>query len=237
MRSQSAAGLVLTAVMVAACGGSGVAPTSGVSPTADASTTTVVAPRTPSPAPAATYTVAAGPQGTNVLHAVNFGVPLSVTYAADWRIEFVGKNLVDLRRTDDSDLGISPLALVTLPGAHATDPYIPVPADFVAWIKGRPEFVALAPRTVTIGGRSGTLIDADFVWKDGNAKSEFLRYGDGGWLYDQYDAGNRARFIILPGPSGVGGVVIVMNAGGAVFPAAATSLDALLATLTFDPAP
>jgi hypothetical protein len=203
--------------------------TGGVSPTASSS---------PSPSPAETSTAATstGQQGSNVIHAVNFDVPLSLTYGVDWRIEAIGKELVDLRRGDvgGTDMGIHSMRLVTLPGATLTDPWIPVPADFVAWLDQRPEFVPSAPRTVTIGGRSGTLIDAEFVWKDGTAKRDFLRYGTGAWLYDKYDAGNRVRFIILPGPSGAGGLVIVMNAKDADFEAAATSLDGVLATLQFD---
>ena len=82
---------------------------------------------------------------------------------------------------DDPDMGIHSIDMVTLPGATPTDPWIHVPADFVAWVDQRPEWVPSAPRTVTIAGRSGTLIDADFVWKDGTPSSEFLRYGTGGW--------------------------------------------------------
>jgi hypothetical protein len=188
---------------------------------------------TPLATPAATSTVTAGPLGANSLHAVNFDVPLSLTYGADWRIAHIDKGVVDLLH-GDTDMGIHSMALVTLPGATLTDPWIPVPADFVAWINQRSEFVPSAPRTVTIAGRTGTLIDAEFVWKDGTPKRDFLRYGTGSWLYDQYNVGHRARFIILPGPSGVDGLVIVMNAPGADFEAAATSLDALLATIQFD---
>lgn len=196
----------------------------GVSPTASSS---------PSPSPAATSTVTTDPQGTTLIHAVNFDVPLSLRFSADWRTAHIDKGVVDLLH-GDTDMGIHSMALVTLPGATLTDAWIPVPADFVAWIDQRPEFVPSAPRTVTIAGRSGTLIDAEFVWKDGTAKRDFLRYGTGAWLYDQYNVGHRIRFIILPGPSGVDGLVIVMNAPGADFEAAATSLDALLATIQFD---
>jgi len=152
----------------------------------------------------------------------------------------VDQGVVDLVQgsvTGDPDVGIHSTALVTLPGATLTDPWIPVPADFVAWINERPEFVPSAPRAVTFGGRSGTLIDADFVWKDGTPRRDFLRYSTGAWLYDQYDAGARVRFIILPGPSGVDGLVIVMNCRKQYFEAAATSLDVVLATLQFDSAP
>ena len=128
-------------------------------------------------------------------------------------------------------------AMVTLPGATLTDPWIPVPADFGAWISQRPEFVASPARPVTIAGRNGTLVDADITWKDGTAKRDFLRYGTGAWNYDAGNVGHRARFIILPGPGGVDGLVIVMNSPGADFDAAATSLDTLLATMRFDPAP
>ena len=196
---------------------------------------------TPSPTPlitpSVTDTVNALPSGFGSLHAVNFDVPLSLTFSADWTIEAIGKSLVDLRRDDGSDFGISPMALVTLPGATLSDPWIPVPTDFVAWVNQRQEFAHAASRTVTIAGRSGTLVDADFVWKDGTPARDFLRYGTGAWLYDQYDAGGRVRFVILPGPSGVGGLVMVLNAGAADFEAAATSLDAVLATLQIDPAP
>jgi hypothetical protein len=203
--------------------------TGGVSPTASSSPS-------PSPSPAATSAAATStaPQGSNFIHAVNFDVPLSLTYGPDWRVAGIDKGQVDLLR-GDTDLGIHSTALVTLPGATLTDPWIPVPADFVGWINQRPEFVPSAPRTVTFAGRSGTLIDADIVWKDGAAEHNFLRYGTGGWKYGKdNNVGHRVRFIILPGPSGVGGLVIVMNAPGADFEAAATSLDGVLATLQFD---
>ena len=196
---------------------------------------------TPSPAtpatPAPTYSVTTGSSGLHTLHTVNFDVPLSLTFPADWNIAAVDTGVVDLVRTDGTDFGIHSMALVTLPGPTLADAWIPVPADFVTWVQHRPEFGPSTPRTVTIAGRSGTLIDADFVWKDGTAARDFLRYGTGAWLYDKYDAGGRVRFVILPGPSGAGGIVMVMNSRGSTFDAAGTSLEAMLSTLRLDPAP
>jgi len=196
----------------------------GLSPAASAS---------PSPSPTTSPTASDDPNHTTVIHAVNFDVPLTLRYTSDWKPAHIDTGVIDLLH-GDTDMGIHSTAMVTLPGATLTDPWIPVPADFVAWINGRPEFTPYAPRTVTIAGRSGTLIDTEYVWKDGTAKRDFLRYGTGAWLYDQYNVGHRIRFIILPGPSGVGGLVVVMNAPSADFDAAATSLDALLATIQFD---
>ena len=237
MRPAITFGLAAAAVLVAAVVGFNLlskGPTVGgppatVSPTASSS---------PSPTPgASTYTTTSGPQGTTVLNAAVFDVPLSITFGSDWTIAAVDKGVVDLVQgyvPGDPDVGIHSTALVTLPGAALTDPWIPVPADFIAWVQQRPEWVASTPRTVTIAGRTGTLIDADFVWKDGTAARDFLRYGTGAWLYDKYNVGARARFIILPGPSGVDGLMVVMNAKVADFDAAAVALDELLSTIEFD---
>jgi hypothetical protein len=229
MLPKALSSLAAVVLVVAACGGSA-APTTR--PTASPAATAVATPAAAS-TPTPPYTVVAGPKGTTLLHAPSFDVPLSLTFGPDWTLSAVGKGLVDLM-WGGVDMGIHSTALVTLPGATSADPYIPFPADFVAWLDNRSEFVPAAPRTVTLAGRTGTLVDADFVWKDGTAKSEFLRYGSGGWLYDQYDEGNRARFIVLPGPKDVGGIVVVMNARIADFEGAATALDALLATVKFD---
>jgi len=169
----------------------------------------------------------------NFVHATAFGVPLSLTLSGGWTRDGIERTNLDLQH-GDVDLGFHPMSSVTLPGATVADPWIPVPADFVAWIAQRPEFVASAPRTITIAGRSGTVVDADFVWKAGTAKRDFLRYTTGAWLYDQGDDGNRVRFIIVPASSGVGGIVIVMNARIADFASAAAALDVVLATVQFD---
>ena len=107
-----------------------------------------------------------------------------------------------------------------------------MPADFVAWVQQRPEFTAIQTRPVTVGGRTGTEIDAEFVWEGGTTKRDFLRYTTGAWLYDQGDQGHRIRFIVVPGSSG-DGFMIVMNAPGADFDAAAAELDVVLATVQF----
>jgi hypothetical protein len=189
----------------------------------------------PSPSSSPSPSAAAGPV---VVHATGFAVPLTLTLVDGWTKDPIQPTNLDLQR-GNTDLGFHPLSRVTLPPPGDPDAvaWIPVPADFVAWVKGRPEFVVGDPRPVTVGGRSGTLIDGEFVWKTGTTERDFLRYGDGAWRYDHLDAGARVRFIIVPGPSD-DGVIIVMNAKDADFDAAANALDALLATVQFDaPAP
>ena len=186
-------------------------------------------PTVPSPSPSPS-------PAPGVVDASTFGVPLTLTLSGDWTLAVIQPTNLELfwRGPEHVDLGFHPLSMVTLPGATVADPWIPVPADFVAWIQQRPEFTAFQTRPVTVGGRTGTEIDAAFVWKTGTAKRDFLRYTTGAWLYDQGDEGHRIRFVILPGSSG-DGVVIVVNAPGADFDAAAAALDVVLATVQFLP--
>lgn len=193
----------------------------------------------PSPIPSASPSPSPAGSPTR-LHATAFGVPLSLALVGGWAVNGVENSQIDLWYGGvfvGPNLGFHPLRLVTLPGPTQADPWIPVPADFVAWIKGRPEYVVGDPRPVTVGGRMGTEIDGEFVWKAGTPPQDLVRYGTGAWRYDQLDAGARIRYIIVPGPSGEG-VMLVMVAKDADFDAAAAALDALLATVQFDaPAP
>lgn len=170
---------------------------------------------------------------SSVIHATTFGVPLTLTLSGGWTLHVIEPTNLELLwgGIDRVDLAFHPLNMVTLPGATVADPWIPVPADFVAWIRQRPEFTAFQTRPVTVGGRTGTEIDAEEVWTTGT-KREFLRYTTGGWAYQQGDNGNRIRFVVVPGPSG-DGFIIVMNATAADFDAAAAELDVVLATVQF----
>jgi len=198
----------------------------------------------PKPTPTSTPAPSAVP-GQSILHATEFGVPLTLSLVDGWVRDGNSAADLDLQR-GMVDAAFHPIRMVTLPGPTLADPWIAVPADFVAWVRSRPEWVAGDPRSVTVGGRTGTQIDGEFVWKTGTTKREFLRftgptlpYGEiktGAWNYDSLDAGARVRFIILPGTSG-DGVIIVMNGADADFDAAAAALDAVLATVQFDPAP
>jgi len=193
----------------------------------------------PSPTPTLSPTPISSPSpsssaSSNVVHATTFGVPLTLTLSGGWTYGMSEPNNLELFWDGTNvDLGFHPLSKVTLPGATVADPWIPVPADFVAWVQQRPEFTAFQTRPVTVGGRSGTEIDAAFVWKTGTAKRDFLRYTTGAWLYDQGDEGHRIRFIIVPG-SADDGFMIVVNAPAADFDAAAAALDVVLATVRFD---
>ena len=190
----------------------------------------------PAPSSSPSPSAAAGPV---VVHTFAFGVPLTLTLVDGWTRDQIQPSNLDLQRggPNGTDLGFHPLSMVTLPGDPDALTWIPVPADFVAWIRSRPEFVVGDPRSVTVGGRSGTLIDGEFVWKTGTTERDIVRYSDGAWKYDHLDAGGRMRFIIVPRSSG-DGLLIVMNARDADFDADAAALDALLATVTFDaPAP
>jgi len=168
------------------------------------------------------------------------GVPLTLTLSGSWSLGVDQPANLELfwRGPEHVDLGFHPLDQVTLPGATVTDSWIAVPADFAAWVKQRPEFTAVTSRPITIGGRSGTEVDAAFAWTAGTPKRDFLRYSTGAWLYDQYDEGHRIRFVVVPGSAG-DGFIIVMNAPGADFDPAVAELDTVLATVQFtvvDPA-
>ena len=84
-----------------------------------------------------------------------------------------------------------------------------------------------------MGGRKGTLIDADFTW-DGRSRTDIIRYNSTGsaWLYDAGTVGQRGRFILLPG-AGDTGVLIFMEGYINTWDATAASLDQLLATVVF----
>lgn len=217
-------GLAAAAVLIVAVVGYNLLPrgpsVGGPSPTGTPAPT--VAP-SPSPSPAPGFI-----DGTRLL------VPLTLTLSGGWTYGLSEPTNLELFWNGmNVDLGFHPLSVVTLPGGATVDgPWIAVPADFVAWVRQRPEFTAVQTRSVTIGGRSGTEVDAEFTWKTGTAKRDFLRYGTGAWLYDQGDEGHRIRFIVVPGSSG-DGVIIVVNAPGADFDAATAALDAVLATVQF----
>jgi hypothetical protein len=160
-------------------------------------------------------------------------VPITLTLSGGWTYGGVDSNNLELFWNGQNvDLGIHPISKVTLPGPKTTDPWIPVPADFVSWVKQRPEWRDYQTRPVTVGGRAGTEIDAAFVWDAGMVKRDFLRYTTGAWLYDQYNVGHRIRFVVVPGTSG-DGLLIVVNAPAADFDAAAAALDTVLATVQF----
>lgn len=191
-------------------------------------------PATATPAPTATSQAPTASPVPGFIDASRFGVPLTLTLSGGWTYLLVEPNNLELLH-GDTDLGFHPLSKVTLPGATTTDPWIPVPADFIAWVQERPEFTDFqTPRPVTVGGRPGTEIDAAFVWDTGMTKRDFLRYTSGAWLYDQGNVGHRIRFIIVPGTAG-DGFMIVVNIAGADFDAATTELDAVLATVQFLP--
>ena len=189
---------------------------------------------TVAPTSTQTSTVPSPSPAIGFVDASRFGVPLTLTLSGGWTYALVEPNNLELVH-GDTDLGFHPLSKVTLPGATVTDPWIPVPPDFIAWVKERPEFTDFqTPRPVTVGGRPGTEIDAAFVWETGMTKRDFLRYSSGAWLYDQGNVGHRIRFIIVPGTAS-DGFIIVVNIAGADFNAATTELDAVLATVQFLP--
>ena len=160
-------------------------------------------------------------------------VPITLTLSGGWTYGGVDANNLELFWNGQNvDLGFHPISRVTLPGAKTTDPWIPVPADFAAWVQQRPEWKDYQTRPVTVGGRPGTEIDAAFVWDTGMIKRDFLRYTTGAWLYDQYNVGHRIRFIVVPGTSD-DGLMIVVNAPAADFDAAAAALDGVLASVHF----
>lgn len=191
-------------------------------------------PATVTPAPTATASGPSPSPASSVVDAGAFGVPLTLTLSGGWSAYAIDRTNLGLSWGDARvDLGFHPISMVTLPGATLTDPWIPVPADFVSWIKDRPEYTAIQTRPVTIGGRGGTEIDAEFVWETGTRPQDLVRYTTGAWLYDQGDEGHRIRFILIPGPSG-DGVIIVVNAPNADFDAATAALDVVLATVQFN---
>ena len=222
MRTPIAYGLAAAAVLVVAVVGFNLLPKSPSvgGPLATATT-----------APTETSEGSSSSPASTVVDASAFGVPLTLTLSGGWTLHVIEPTNLELF-WGGVDLGFHPLGKVTLPGVTVADPWIPVPADFVDWIQQRPEFTSFQTRPVTIGGQTGTEIDAEFVWKTGTPKRDFLRYTTGAWLYDQYAQGNKIRFVYIPGPSG-DGFIIVMNAGAADFDAAAAALDVVLGTVQF----
>lgn len=237
MRPAMKYGLAAAAVLLVAVVGYNLLPrgpsVGGPPPTATPAPT--VGSSSPSPSPAAGFI-----DGTRLL------VPLTLTLSGGWTYGVSEPaNLELFWNGTNVDLGFHPLSTVTLPGATLTDPWIPVPADFAAWVQQRPEWKDYQTRPVTVGGRAGTEIDATFVWQAGTPKRDFLRYAatlvvngvssttNGAWLYDEGNVGHRIRFIIIPtGPLGEG-VVIVVNAPGADFDGAVAALDVVLKTVQF----
>ena len=186
---------------------------------------------TPTPIASLSPTPSANPK---LVQATRFLVPLTLTLSGDWTFNVDEPTNLELfwRGPGHVDLGFHPLSKTTLPGASEADPWIPVPTDFVAWIRQRPEFTGVTARAVTVGGRAGTEVDAAFVWATGTPKRDFLRYSTGAWLYDQGDEGHRIRFIVVPGATD--GFIIVVNAPGADFDPAVAELDTVLATVHFE---
>ena len=181
---------------------------------------------TPSPSPAASP----APTGPIAFQSSVFPVPLSLTLDHGWTLDGDYVDQVDLQH-GVTDLGIMQISQVTVPGATAIDPYVPLPVDLVAWVGQRAEFGPGTSRVVTVGGRKGTLIDADFTW-DGTSGTDIIRYGTGAWLYDEGTSGQRGRFIVLPG-AGDTGVLIFMEGYISTWDATAATLDQMLATLVF----
>lgn len=191
------------------------------------------APPSATPSPSARTTAApsvAPPSAAQGFVSTYFDVPLSLTLVDGWRLDGDDVRNVDLQH-GVTDLRIMRMAHLTVPGPTRADPFIPLPADLGAWLAQRPEFGPVTTREVTVGGRKGTLLDADFTW-DGSSKYAFMRDGTSGWLYDRLTAGSRGRFIVLPGPDDTG-VVIHMESPIDGFDATAASLDQLLTTLQF----
>src|SRR3954452_14386079 len=179
------------------------------------------------PAPSPSVAPSTGPKA---FRSEYFAVPLSLTLVDRWRLDSDETLSVDLQHFS-TDLAIMRMASVTVPGATADDPYIPLPADLATWLGQRPEFGPVTTREITVGGRKGTLLDADFTW-DGSSDTKIIRYGPSAWNYDRGTSGQRGRFIVLPG-AGDTGVVIFMESPIAGFDATAASLDQLLTTLQF----
>ena len=196
----------------------------GAGPTPSASAT-------PMPSAPATSAPSVAPSsGSKEFQSRDFGVPLSLSLADGWRIDGEDEKNVDLQH-GIADVGIMRIASVTVPGPTAADPYIPLPTDLQAWLGQRPEFGPVTAREVTVGGRKGTVLDADFTW-DGSSDSTIIRYGTSGWSYDRATSGQRGRFIVLPG-AGDTGVLIFMETPIDGFDATAASLDQLLTSLEF----
>jgi hypothetical protein len=203
------------------------APGVGADPVPAPSSSATGSPSAPSPSP--TPSVAPSSAAKEFV-STYFDVPLSLSLVDGWRLDGDDVRNVDLQH-GVTDLRIMRMAHLTVPGATSADPFIPLPADLGAWLAQRPEFGPVTTREVTVGGRKGTLLDADFTW-DGSSKYAFMNDGTSGWLYDRFTAGSRGRFIVLPG-TGDTGVVIHMESPISGFDATAASLDEVLATLRF----
>ena len=159
-----------------------------------------------------------------------FAVPISLTPLGGWVIQADRTDDIDLQN-GDWDGGIFTVATVTLPGPALGDPYVPVPVDFAAWVGQRTEFARVVSASVTVGGRPATQVDADLTWTTGTPDHDLFRFSGGEWFFDHVSAGDRARFVLVPGARG--GILIYMEAKAGDFDRIAASFEELLASLAF----
>jgi len=137
MRTPIAYGLAAAAALVVAVVGFNLLPKNpSVGGPATATPTPTATSARPSPSPAST-----------VVDASAFGVPLTLTVSGGYTTYAIERTNLGISWAGNrADTGFHPLSAVTLPGATGLDPWIPVPADFVAWIKVQPEYTAIQTR-------------------------------------------------------------------------------------------
>jgi virginiamycin B lyase len=132
------------------------------------------------------------------LSTTTFKLPMTFPVGPDWYIVEEYSDLVTLKhKTEGWELAFN---LVT--AAEVTDPVdptgkrLPFPADFISWIQANPDFVAVEPTAVTVGGYPGIQLDATPTWTSTTAsKKPFLHLRSIGW--NLIPEPEKWRFILL----------------------------------------
>ena len=216
-----------TLITLAACGG-----TSATSKPPAATTAPPAAAITPSAAPASALASSSTTFTTDT-----FAVPFSLSLAGGWTVMVEVHSVVDLRGPDtgggplnSQDAGVQDIASTTVAGAAKGDPYMPWPKDLYAWLQSRPEFKPEPPKTITVGGRPATQIDADVSVPSGTRIELICSEDSSCWLLDHND---RWRFVEVKDDDGSGVVWITNGIPAPGFDAYAEALDQLLATVEY----
>jgi hypothetical protein len=129
---------------------------------------------------------------------VHFGVPVSMTADATWRLDYDVGGWYAIKHEGTATDPSGYLEMLRPTAVHAYDGLStgPVPADLVAWLEANPSLVEQSKSDVTVGGLTGKRLDigsntgSSFPLFDVSVDSFEVNYSD------------RIRFYVLDGPSG-----------------------------------
>jgi hypothetical protein len=189
---------------------------------------------TPTPTAAPTPLATPGPSSRSSFASSVFAVPVSLSLPYGWWVTYDHKSDIDLNRADQGagiqDAGVLDIGSTTVAGMMKSDPRMPWPKDLYAWLKSRPEFKPQPPKTITVGGRPATQIDADVTVPDATRIEFVCSKASTCWLLDHND---RWRFVEVKNRDGSGVVWITNGIPARGFDAYAQALDQLLGTFKF----